>query len=141
MKFVLDASVAVSWFLPDEPDPYPTHVLEKFPEDQAQVPSIWASELANVLLMAERRKRLTSTETASVLARLQHLPIEVVSLEVDVILAQVLPLAREHRLSVYDAVYLALAIREQIPLATLDQDLIRAARTADVPIYLRPHSP
>ncbi|MBA2849041.1 type II toxin-antitoxin system VapC family toxin [Thermosulfuriphilus ammonigenes] len=134
-EFVLDASVTVAWALEDEGDLYSEKVLDALGEGRAWVPSIWPLEVANALLMAERRRRLTRAEVENFLSLLQELPIQV---EGDTILrvwGEILLLAREEGLSVYDAAYLNLAMRLGLPLATLDQALQKAARNCGVEVF------
>jgi len=133
-KFVLDASVTVAWALEDEEDTYSEKILDILRQGEAWVPSIWPLEVANALLVAERRKRLARADVENFLSLLQELPIQV---ERDTILriwGEVLSLAREEGLSVYDAAYLNLAMRLGLPLATLDQTLKKAARNCGVEV-------
>lgn len=125
--FVIDASVAASWCFPDEASPVADAALRRLDEDGALAPSLFWFELRNVLLIGERRRRITKTDTARFLGFVRDLPLEVDS-DPDGNLA--LSLARAHRLSFYDAVYLELAQRKA--LATLDNALIAAARAEKV---------
>jgi predicted nucleic acid-binding protein len=97
--------------------------------EQAIAPALWWSELRNVLLVGERQGRLTERETARFLRNISRLAITVNSSPNEI---QVLTLARRHRLTVYDAAYLELAVREALPLATLDETLASAARAEGV---------
>ena len=132
--FVLDCSVTMSWALPDEDNRYASAVRTSFGEYEAIVPSIWALEVANGLLVAERRGRLTRADTAEFLALLGGLPILIDSAEPDRALAEILLLGREQNLSSYDAAYLDLAMREGLPIATLDEPLRKAAQAVGVGI-------
>jgi predicted nucleic acid-binding protein len=125
MPFVLDASVAACWAFEDEDHPTATLALERIRSDQARVPSLWWFEVRNTLIINERRGRLAEADTAAFLRGLSRLGVTVDRLPEE---AGVMTLARKHRLTVYDASYLELAQRETLPLATLDADLIRAAR-------------
>lgn len=127
--FVLDASVAASWCFPDESQPNAVAAFGLIGRETAMAPALLWFELRNVLLMGERRNRLSAAQTARFLQYMSELPIEV-DHEPDENL--VLGLARTHRLSVYDAVYLELAQRRALPLATLDRALINAARVEKV---------
>lgn len=98
--------------------------LERMQTDEALVPSLWWFEVRNILVVNERRKRITEGESASFLRDLSRLRIVLDRTPQE---AEVLRLARSHRLSVYDAAYLELALRHHVPLATLDSDLARAA--------------
>ncbi len=137
-EFVLDASVAVAWALEDERDLYSEKILDALCGAKAWVPSIWPLEVANALLMAERRRRLTRAEVENFLSLLQELPIQVEGETILRVWGEILPLAREERLSVYDAAYLNLAMRLGLPLATLDQALRKAARNCGVLVFLEP---
>lgn len=135
MAFVLDASVTIAFCLSDEADPYANRVLERLRATSALVPAIWQLEVANVLLAAERRRRLAEADTARLLKLLAGLPIR---MDVDwarVGWAPVLHIAREYNLSSYDATYLELAMREGLPLATSDRQLGAAAVAAGVAIF------
>ena len=131
MAFVLDASIAACWALEDEAHPQADLALRRVRTEEAVVPSMWWFEVRNILVVNERRKRITESGTASFLRELARLPIRVDRAPAE---GEVLRLAREHRLSVYDAAYLELARREGLPLATLDRDLAGAARAESVPI-------
>ncbi|MEK7407454.1 MAG: type II toxin-antitoxin system VapC family toxin [Acidobacteriota bacterium] len=128
MRFVLDASVALAWCFEDEASAETEGVLEQLGASAAVVPSVWPLEVANALLVAERRKRVSRAKVAASLNVLRGLPISVDKETPARAFEGVLPLAREHGLSVYDAAYLELAIREGLPLATVDQGLKGAAR-------------
>jgi predicted nucleic acid-binding protein len=129
--FVLDASVAASWCFTDEAHPSAQAAFHRIADEQACVPSLFWFELRNVLLIGERRNRLSLLQTSRFLRHLKELPIEV-DRDPDEIVA--LDLARTHRLSMYDAVYLELAQRKALPLATLDGALIGAAKIENVPL-------
>lgn len=137
MNFVLDASVTMSWLLRDgqagERD-YANHVLEtvKRADAQARVPVIWGLEVANVITKAESRAHLTEAQSEAFLELLANLDIVVDTSTVDSALRETLSLARRYMLSAYDASYLELALREGLPLATLDRDLAAAASKAGV---------
>ena len=125
MPFVVDASVVGSWLLPDEDHPEAVILLEKLKDDEAFAPSLLWFELRNLLLANERRERITPTQTAAALNLFQELPLRFDSQPDS---NTTLQLAREHRLSVYDAVYLELAIRRHLPLLTFDAQLAEAAK-------------
>ncbi len=129
MPVVVDASVAVGWFLADESTSLAQTTLESLGETEAIEPVLWWFEVRNALLMNERRGRLDPAQTAEILARLAGLPIV---LDHEPLSDAVLALARAHRLTVYDAAYLELAYRRDLPLATLDRQLAAAARATAV---------
>lgn len=124
MPFVLDASIAACWAFEDEDHPTAALALERIRTDEAQVPSVWWFEVRNTLIVNERRGRITEADTAALLRGLSRLGITVDRSPEE---AAVLTLARRHSLSVYDAAYLELAQREQLPLVTLDKELRLAA--------------
>ena len=134
MPFVVDASLALAWHFEDEVSEYADRVLERLREDRTVVPSIWPVEVANGLVVAERRGRLSAARVARAVELLQELPIFVYELGAQLALGPVLDLARSHGLSAYDASYLELAMREGLPLATQDDDLREAAARAGVPL-------
>ncbi|MDE2134468.1 MAG: type II toxin-antitoxin system VapC family toxin [Alphaproteobacteria bacterium] len=131
MMFVIDASVAASWCFPDEASPAADAALRRLAEDSALIPSLFWFELRNVLLIGERRRRIAETDTARFLGFVRDLPLEI---DPDPDGNLVLGLARTHRLSFYDAIYLELAQRKVVPLATLDGELIAAAKAEKVPL-------
>ncbi len=132
---VLDASLALQWFLVDEADrEYSLSVLSSLSEKQAVVPLLWFYEVGNGLLMAYRRKRIAQDQIDGFLTRLKNLPIQAAAQEPIEVLD--LPaLAQTHSLTNYDAAYLSLALRLGLPLATTDAALRRAAAAAAVPIF------
>ncbi len=127
---MVDASVTMAWCFADEATPETESVLDRFSEDEAVVPAIWSLEIANVLLVAERRQCLTEAQASRFLDLLQQLPISVEDASTD--LAEVVHTGRRHDLSAYDASYLVLAERAGLPLATLDRRLAEAAARAGV---------
>lgn len=133
-EFVLDASMTMAWCFADEATPYTTAVRRSLADATALAPSIWPLEVANVLLIAERRGRLTDVETQELVAFLHTLPVEVVSVPLEHVFQDILALARAHNLTSYDAAYLALALRENLPLASLDNRLCTAAGNVGVPL-------
>jgi predicted nucleic acid-binding protein len=133
--FVLDGSVALVWAFEDETDAYADAVLDSLSDAQAAVPSVWPLEVANALLVGERRKRITEAKVAQFLALLQTLPITPDEETVAQAWHDILHLARTYNLSVYDASYLELAVRRDLPLASLDDALKAAAAAAGVAEY------
>src|ERR1039458_977198 len=132
--FVLDASLTLSWCFEDEATAYSQSVLVTLRSSYAIVPALWPFEVANSLAIAKRRQRITREQIAAFLDTLRSLPVHIERREPLWLLQAILPLAREHQLSGYDATYLELAKRERMSLATLDRDLTNAARTVGVPI-------
>lgn len=129
MGFVLDASVAACWAFDDENHPLAESALERLRTEPALVPALWWFEIRNVLVVSERRDRLTEPVSAAFLRAVARLDIAIDRTPDS---AAVLALARAHRLSAYDAAYLELAQRAAAPLATLDAALARAARNEGV---------
>ncbi len=132
---VLDCSIVMAWYFVDESSEYADQVARRLPHQAAFVPLNWPLEVANVLLMGERRKRSTQTQAARLLKTLQGLPI---TLDDETNLHAwniMLSMARAHDLSAYDAAYLELAMRRDLPLASLDDKLKTAAQAVGVPLY------
>ena len=132
MRFVLDNSVVVGWFLEDQANPYTDAVSVLLEQDQAVVPALWELEFANVLRTACRKQRLTADEAHQIIEQICALPI-VIDRETPGP-AELLALALRYNLSSYDAAYLELALRLQIPIATKDEPLQAAAQAAGVGI-------
>jgi predicted nucleic acid-binding protein len=131
--FVLDASVTLCWCFENQATKYTEAIFEMLAGgDEAVVPFIWPLEIANVLVTAERRKDLKAAQVTNFTEELTAWPIQVDTVGLDRAFQQILSAARFYRLSAYDAAYLELAIREGLPLATLDNDLRRAASSAGV---------
>jgi predicted nucleic acid-binding protein len=129
MPFVVDASVAACWLLPDERHVVAEAAYKIIAYDQAMAPALWWFELRNMLVVNERRGRLDSAKTTRALRLLRALPVGIdTGVEEDALMQ----LARQHRLNVYDAAYLELALRKGLPLATLDAALAIAARAESV---------
>jgi predicted nucleic acid-binding protein len=124
MGLVFDASVTITWAMRDEDNPLADLAFVEVGSGSAIVPSIWWYEIRNILVMNERRNRISPADSAQFLVDLQQLSIKIDSSPED---TQVLQLSRKFRLTVYDAAYLALALRERLPLATLDKNLSAAA--------------
>ncbi len=132
---VLDASLALQWFLVDEADrKYSLSVLSSLSEKQAVVPVLWFYEVGNGLLMAYRRKRIAQDQVDGFLTRLKNLPIQAAA-QAPIDVLDLPALAQTHSLTNYDAAYLSLALRLGLPLATSDAALRRAATAAAVPIF------
>ena len=132
--FVVDNSVVMSWCFKDETNKYADTVLDRLTESAAVVPSIWPLEVVNVLLVAERQKRLSESDSIRFITLLSQLPIIVEYERPEKIMRELLALARAYNLSSYDTSYLDLAMRKGFPIATLDNKLIEAARRIDVQI-------
>jgi predicted nucleic acid-binding protein len=129
MPFVLDASIAACWAFEDEDHPVAAAALDRVRSDEARVPSLWWFEVRNTLMVNERRGRMTENDTAAFLRGLARLGVTV---DRSIEEADILALARRHRLTVYDAAYLELARRDDVLLATLDRELATAARAEGI---------
>lgn len=134
MPFVLDASMTMSWCFDDEATAATEDVLRQLAHMGAEVPVLWHFEVANVLAVSLRRKRITPEAARVFLARLKRLRIEVEDRDQPVTGDELLPLVLAHGLTAYDAAYLELARRKHYPLATLDKDLIAAARKEGIQV-------
>ena len=132
---VIDASVALAWCFPDEATDYADGVLVALDGRTAMVPAIWSLEITNALLVGERRKRIRQPEVRRFVELLKGLSILEDGQPFADTVSNILPLAREHDLSAYDAAYLDVAIRHGAPLATLDKALQKAGRAAGVKIF------
>lgn len=132
MQFVLDCSVAISWCLVDENNPTANAILAIMPDAEAFVPGIWSLEIANVLLVALRRNRMTQDQSEEAITLLQSLLIQVDTATDANALGATLTLGRQEGLAAYDAAYLELALRLGLPLATIDQRLAEAATRCGV---------
>ncbi len=128
---VIDASVTAAWCFHDEATAASQDLLRSLPNRQVIVPLLWHAECANLLLTAERRNRVSAERSVELLELLGSLPVET-DAETSRIRGPVFRLAREHRLTVYDAIYLDLASRRGAALASRDRALRRAAEAMDV---------
>ena len=122
------------WGFDDGADPYATAILERMPELQAHVPPLWPLEVANALLVGERRRRITPAETARFLAILATFPITVMTRRWRMS-GSIRCICAAQNLSSYDAAYLELALRGGLPLAALDGKLKTAAQAVGVPLF------
>jgi predicted nucleic acid-binding protein len=135
VNFVLDNSVAMCWFFGDgRPHElvYAQNVLEAMKKAVALVPVTWGLEVSNVIARAEAKELVTEARSKEFLEMLGGVDITVDAATFEHALSDTLHLARRYRLSAYDASYLELALREGLPLATLDEDLQKAAKRAGV---------
>lgn len=135
-RFVLDASVALAWFVDRPTAPYADHIRELLLRgDRALVPALWQLEIANGFLVAERRGVLTPSDTVEALQNLDVVIAQAVEHTQDsVSMRRALNAGRKFGLTAYDAVYLETALGQDLPLATLDRQLKAAASKAGVEI-------
>jgi predicted nucleic acid-binding protein len=124
----------MSWAFPDERTPDRQNILDQLLNETASAMTspLWFFEVTNVLIMAERRKRLTQAQSTKFLELLQALPIDVSDTALEQVFSETASLARQHKLSAYDAAYLGVALEEGLPLASLDDALNKAAIMAGV---------
>ena len=130
---VVDASVAATWFLPDEATPFTEAALVASATSEVWVPALWLLEIGNLFISAQRRKRISAEQrlalvqaAAALRLRVDREPVDMVALDA---------LATRHGLTTYDATYLELAMRRSLPLATLDAALLKAMSSAGVPAF------
>jgi predicted nucleic acid-binding protein len=133
-RFVLDASVALAWFIDRPMAPYAARVKQRLLDgDRAVVPALWRLEVANGFVVSERRGILTPTDTAEILQSFELVLAQCIeNSEGSIPMRRVIATAREFRLTAYDAEYLATARDQQLPIATLDRSLEEAAVRAGV---------
>jgi len=131
--FVIDASAALPWCFADEATEATHALLTRLKAgEEAIVPPHWPFEISNALLMAIRRGRISSEDVRRFLEDLEALPLRIDTAVKNVVRTGILPLAEQYQLTIYDAAYLELAIRESLPLATRDSDLRKASRAAGI---------
>ncbi len=134
-EFILDCSVTMAWYFKDEANAYANAVRRSLSRTRAVVPALWPLEVANILVLGERRRRSTEAEASKWLRYLQLLPIRVDEETAARAWSDILHIARSYDLSVYDAAYLELAIRLGLPLASLDDRLKATAVSAGLAGY------
>ena len=125
-QWIVDASLTLGWYLKDEDDrTYNLDVLAGLKANEALVPFLWTYEVANGLVMAQRRKRMVESDLTTILESLKALPITVDSPDADRVM-QLPVLALRHQLTAYDSAYIELALRLKLPIATKDAAMKRA---------------
>jgi len=134
MAFVLDCSVTLSWLLPDERGAATDALVDALERTTAVAPAIWPYEVANALLVAQRRARIGDDDLLRVRRALAALPIEVEAVARDHVLSAVSDLGRRFDITSYDAAYVELAARRRLPLATLDARLRKACAALHVEV-------
>ena len=130
--FVVDCSIAMAWLFHDEATPKTAALLDRLAGETALVPAWWFIEIANVIAIAERKGLITPIQSDAFITDLSKLGIERDDEASARAFTHLLALCRTHRLTSYDAIYLDLAIRRGLPLATLDADLRKAAKKLGV---------
>jgi len=133
-SLVVDSSMTVAWCFKEERTPATDAIQDRLVVEEALVPEHWFLEVANALLVGERRKRIKAADVSQFLRELNNLLIRVDDQLPMRAFDHILPLSRTHALTTYDAAYLDLALRRQLPLASLDYDLRRAATALGVQV-------
>jgi predicted nucleic acid-binding protein len=134
-QFVLDCSVTMTWCFEDEITPYAENIMDSLSITVAIVPVLWTIEVANILALAERKKRISHAKAHSFSAMLEKLPIRIEESISSAYLETIYRLAKENHLTAYDAVYLDLALQYNLPIATLDQELKKAAGVHGIELF------
>lgn len=134
--FVVDCSIAMAWLFHDEATPKTAALLNRLAAETALVPAWWFIEITNVLALAERKGRITPAQSGAFIADVGKLGIERDDEAPDRAFTHLLALCRSHGLTSYDAIYLDLAVRRNLPLATLDRDLSKTAEKLGVSLLV-----
>ena len=127
MGFVLDASIALSWCFKDESTTLTEQALKQLEIEQAFVPEIWSLEISNILILAERKKRIKYADIVQFLELINKLNIEIDNETSTKAFNEILSLAYSEKITTYDASYLELAMRKGVPLASKDLQLYKTA--------------
>jgi predicted nucleic acid-binding protein len=135
-RFVLDNTVTMAWCFNDEATPFTETLLSRLSSltDSAIVPALWLYEVVNVTGLAVRKGRITEDKARAFLDSLADLPIKIEDAARTRLFTSVMALVGRHKLTAYDASYLELAIRHDLPIAALDNALTKAARESGVTI-------
>ncbi|MEP6662347.1 MAG: type II toxin-antitoxin system VapC family toxin [Verrucomicrobiota bacterium] len=138
MECVVDLSYSAGWFQPSQQHPAATHLLKAHLDGEVTVicPSIWIYEVINLLLNAVRRRTLSETQADDGFELLSAIDARIEEQHTHIITRRILRLGRQFGLSAYDAAYLELADRLQLPLLTRDEELLTAAKQRHLPITL-----
>jgi predicted nucleic acid-binding protein len=133
-RFVLDATITMAWCFTDEATEFSETLLSRLSDltDRALVPALWLYEVVNVVELAVRKGCITEEKAGAFLESLADLPIEIENPTRPLVFSSVRALASRYKLTGYDAAYLELAIRHNLPMAALDNALAAAARAAGV---------
>lgn len=139
MKVVLDASAFMAWALPDESSPMANAAVALAFRGEAVVPTLWAAEITNILLIQQKKRRITEEFALNLIAELAEVPLIIDGRGIEPPrMHEIHRLARRHGLTAYDTIYLELALRRSLPIASLDQDLLRAAVAEGLPSFAHP---
>jgi predicted nucleic acid-binding protein len=132
VSLIIDCSATIAWFMPDERSAQSEAVRRRVTEEGATVPALWPIEVGNTFLLAVRHRRISADQRTRAL---QHLGMLSISIDHETLMhawEETLALAERFRLTLYDACYLELAQRRELPLATLDKNLRKAGRALDI---------
>ena len=135
--FIIDCSLAMAWLFKDEATDKTTEILQRLASETGLVPAWWFLEVTNVIALAERKGRVAPQESQQFIVEVSQLDIEIDTESPSRSFSHILPLCRSYSLTSYDAMYLELALRRQLPLATLDEPLRKAAKKAGVKLLGR----
>ena len=133
-RFILDCSVYMSWCLREETSGVSSRILNSLTKNTIVVPSLWLYEVANTLAVSVRRKKLTTAEAQMLV---NDIPLLSISFDAPMVenVSRVFQVANEYKLSAYDAAYVELALRLNIPIASLDKDIIRVSKKTGIPLF------
>jgi predicted nucleic acid-binding protein len=135
-SFVADASVAIAWVHPAQATAETDAMLARLAAgDSLVVPALWPLEVANALTILRRRRKLTPDEARTAIEIIRDLPTVIDHEAAAIAFSRLVPLASEHELTVYDATYIELALRRQLPLASNDAAMKKAAIFAGVDLW------
>ena len=136
MKFVIDCSFSCALFLPDENSTFVSNFFESLTKKEViLVPTLWWYEIANVLVMAVRRDRINHAQVTEIIELVDEFEITTKEISSFLSVKNIYEIAQIYRLSAYDAAYLSLAITEKAALATLDENLLKAAKKIGAEVY------
>ncbi len=132
--FVVDNSVILSWVFKDENTKKSQELLNKLLKQNAYVPSLWPYELSNALFIAEKNGRIKEADSVSFISSLKDLSLFVENNSYDNITKDILAISREHKITVYDASYIELALRKNLDMASFDKKLNAVCRKIGIKI-------
>jgi predicted nucleic acid-binding protein len=132
VSLVLDTSATLAWLFPNETTPAILAVFDEVIQSGATVPDLWRIEVANCLTVAMRGGRINTKFRSDSLADLGSLMIISDNETGKYLWTDTVKIADKHKLTIYDATYLELALRRALPLATLDKQLRSGAKAEGV---------
>lgn len=136
--FVADASVAIAWVHPSQATAETDAMLDDLAAGGSLVvPALWPLEVANALTVLRRRRKLTSDEARTAIEIIRELPTVIDHEAAAIAFTRLVDLASEHELTVYDATYIELATRRQLPLASNDARMKQAAIRSGADLWQR----